>query len=218
MFLKIFTANKADNSISESVKDIILRIPLTQGLCLQEGAPDLNNRKEESFNTDKKVITYANEHGRLGEAAKYITPGDYDVVIGEHINTESGAWGSEFAAVDGENGTMYLDPHDFGSGSDFNAERFYYAAWHEGHHRDMLVSAWQKDGIGSSLKNWASGFTEDEWSNHQYAQEYINTDPARIRYYDQMSPSTIKYIQTLTDRARNNGYRRMLNYYIDLGY
>ena len=170
-----------------------------------------------AFNTDKKILTYANEKGRLDEAAKYITSGDYDVVVDSHVKSD-GSNGSEFIANEGDNGTMYLDPHDFGSGSDFNAERFYYAAWHEGHHRDMLVSAWQQDGIGSSLKNWASGISKPEWSNHQYAQEYINTDPARIRYYDQMSPSTIKYIQTLADRARNNGYRRMLNYYIDLGY
>ena len=184
---------------------------------MQEGAPDLNNRKEESFNTDKKIITYANEHGRLGEAAKYITSGDYNVSVGDHVKSD-GTNGSEFVANRGDNGTMYLDPHDFGSGSDFNAERFYYAAWHEGNHRNMMISAWQQDGIGSSLKNWADGLNRTEWSNHQYAQEYINTDPARIRYYDQMSPSTTKYIQTLADRARNNGYRRMLNYYIELGY
>ena len=172
---------------------------------------------EFAFKTDIKVMKYANENNRLSDAAKYITSGDYDVAVGDHLKAD-GNYGSEFVANEGDNGTMYLDPHDFGSGSNFNAEKFYYASWHEGNHRNMLVSAWQKDGVGSTLNNWASGFTDPEWQNHAYAQEYINTDPGRIKYYNQMSPSTKNYIQTLTDRARKNGYHRMLKYYVDLGY
>ena len=172
---------------------------------------------EFAFKTDIKVMKYANENNRLSDAAKYITSGDYDVAVGDHLKAD-GNYGSEFVANEGDNGTMYLDPHDFGSGSNFNAEKFYYASWHEGNHRNMLVSAWQKDGVGSTLNNWASGISKLEWANHAAAQEYINTDPARIKYYNQMSKSTKDFIEPLTEKARKGGYRRMLKYYEDLGY
>jgi len=172
---------------------------------------------EFAFETDIKVMKYANKNGRLDVAAKYVTPGDYQVSIGAHV-AENGATGSEFVANAGEKGTMFLDPINFGEGANFDAEKFFYTAWHEGHHNDMLVSAWKKDGGIGSLGNWANSVSEPDWANHTAAQEYINTDPARIKYYKQMSRSTKDFIEPLTEKARNRGYRRMLKYYESLGY
>ena len=170
-----------------------------------------------AYDTDINVMKYANEKGRLADAAKYVTPGNYDVVVAPHV-AENGAAGSEFVANAGENGTMYLDPKDFGKDAKFDAEKFYYTTWHEGHHRDMLMSAWKKSGGIGSLANWTKTVSKSDWADHAAAQEYINTDPARIKYYKQMSKSTKDFIYPLTEKARNGGYRRMLKYYEDLGY
>ncbi len=172
---------------------------------------------EFAFETDIKVMKYANKNGRLDVAAKYVTPGDYQVSIGAHV-AENGVAGSEFVANAGEKGTMFLDPINFGKGANFDAEKFFYTAWHEGHHNDMLVSAWKKDGGIGSLSNWVNTVSESDWANHTATQEYINTDPARIKYYKQMSRSTKDFIEPLTEKARNRGYRRMLKYYENLGY
>ena len=172
---------------------------------------------EYAWDVDKTVINYANDEGRLADAAKYVSPGDYDVDI--YDGTATNASKTEYDPIANK---VHLNSSDYTANGKFDAERFYYASWHEGHHYDMLNMAFQKNAgnIGATnLAEWADKTSNADYGLHRYTQEYINTDPTRIKYYNQMSACTRNdMIKPLTDAARDTRYRPFLKMYESWGY
>jgi hypothetical protein len=179
------------------------------------GAVRYNIDDEFAWNSvDEKVLEYGNDNNRLADAAKYVSSGDYEVSFDDLAKTQ-------YNPLEGKQGTVNFNSSDYIINGKFDAERFYYAAYHEGGHNDMLNSAFQNkriSEIGNSMNEWALSTSNFRYDQHRYAQEFLLTDQSRIPRFNNWSEQTTNFINDLHKKALENDYKSMLFDYISWGY
>jgi hypothetical protein len=185
------------------------------------GAISYHIDDEYAWGVDKNVLEYGNDNNRLADAAKYVSPGDYDVRL-----TADG--GSEF---DPENNIVRLSRSDYiDNNGNFSAERFWNVAEHEGGHYNMTNAAFKFENSTGRYTNsmeWSNSIKKPIWeANHTYAQEYILKSKQNIRFFNQYSPELQTKMISLQESAYNMGknkfglkmFNQRLDYYRDLGF